>query len=359
MISFILLLAGPLLHPPQIISIGIVTLVFVMFAYFICLFNTTGVISQRVLQTPTLLEVSTVVTILTIFTFISWLSAYLTNQNLQRAVVAEATVRKQKDILAKALEEKSTALRHSEMEQLHQLYRFAIVGQSATATLHELSNHLNILGLDITDFRQKRRHHKNLADAQESIQQMNKIVHAVRETISSKNEPVRFDISSHMYNVIVEFRTLFKKLHIKFSYSIPSSDNPLYVIGEPLNLTQVISILLKNAADACSHVKNPLVRLSVCGTEETISIMVEDNGPGIDKAMRKTLFTPGKSSKASGLGIGLYLAKQLIESGFRGTLSLNSAQAGTCFEILIRRNYSIQGPKDLIKTGQHAGHSIP
>lgn len=86
---------------------------------------------------------------------------------------------------------------------------------------------------------------------------------------------------------------------------------------DPLDLRLVIVNLLANAVDAASKSPSPEVRLEVAlaSDQKTIEIRVEDNGPKLtDEAYAHLGLTPGKSSKAQGLGLGLMIVKALLEA---------------------------------------------
>lgn len=336
-ISFILLLSGPLLEPRHILFIGLLTLFFVILAYIACSLNMQSVLSRRTFSEPSLSEFITVFAVLAVFTFVSWLSSYLSHQYLSIAINAEKTVRQQKNLLIKALENKSMNLRRSQLEHMEQLYQFAIIGQSAAASLHELSNHLNVLGLDIIDLKEKHRHTQSIENAEESIKHMNNIVHTVRKSLAARGESEVFDILPPILNAIRDLRYVSQRTGVTISHQLPPNHVNFRVFGNPVSLTQVVTILLKNAVEACLQSHHPSVQLIVTGTKKTISIIIQDNGPGVHQSMQDTLFLPKRSSKTTGLGVGLYIAKQLIESQFNGSLSLAPSHKGACFEILLKR----------------------
>ena len=83
-------------------------------------------------------------------------------------------------------------------------------------------------------------------------------------------------------------------------------------------MEQVLLNILKNAVEAIGESGTISVRLSLNGGTE---LAIEDNGSGIDPALREKLFTPFFSSKEGGQGVGLTLAAEVLRShGFRYTL---------------------------------------
>jgi signal transduction histidine kinase len=62
---------------------------------------------------------------------------------------------------------------------------------------------------------------------------------------------------------------------------------------------------------------------------------VIDDGPGVPRDIRRTLFEPGITTKEGGWGIGLALARRVVEDAHRGTLTLEPSDKGACFVIRI------------------------
>ena len=98
---------------------------------------------------------------------------------------------------------------------------------------------------------------------------------------------------------------------ISVFFDLPSSFS---VLGSPSKLSRIFSNLFQNAADALLHspIEAPCIR--VCGKIQRgrVQICVEDNGPGIPKHIRSTIFDPFVTAgKKSGHGLGLPIVRRL------------------------------------------------
>lgn len=99
-----------------------------------------------------------------------------------------------------------------------------------------------------------------------------------------------------------------------------------------LALQQVIVNLGQNAIDALAHQPGATLRISVL--TGPVRVRVEDNGPGLDAAIRRRLFEPFRTTKPEGTGLGLMLSRDLA-LGFGGTLTLLDGTPGTGWELLV------------------------
>ncbi len=100
----------------------------------------------------------------------------------------------------------------------------------------------------------------------------------------------------------------------------------------------VIENLLKNSLDAIDKPSGKIIFNLSEKLKETC-IDVTDTGKGIDSKFKKDVFRPGYSTKTRGWGLGLSLAKRIIENYHDGKLTLNDSAPGkgTTFRIKLPR----------------------
>ena len=108
------------------------------------------------------------------------------------------------------------------------------------------------------------------------------------------------------------------------------------MINAPL-LQWVIENLLKNAVDAISG--NGMITLRLLENEHEVSLDITDTGKGIDNKAQRRIFEPGFTSKERGWGLGLPLAKRIVEQYHGGKLLLKHSQpgVGTTFRIVLKK----------------------
>lgn len=104
---------------------------------------------------------------------------------------------------------------------------------------------------------------------------------------------------------------------------------------DPIRLERVIANLVLNACEAASPDSGRIVIITSVNSA-CIQISVWDNGPGVPVAIQQSLFRPFVSyGKAAGSGLGLSIAKQLVED-HGGEIFLDRAcHSGTLFRVII------------------------
>jgi signal transduction histidine kinase len=110
------------------------------------------------------------------------------------------------------------------------------------------------------------------------------------------------------------------------------------VVGRRSELGQLLLSLLTNAIDACAALpkpepkdgeepQKPLVCVTVAREKGKVALRVEDAGPGIAPDVRPRIFEPFFTTKKGALGLGLTLARQVVQS-HAGTLELGRSDLG-------------------------------
>lgn len=127
-------------------------------------------------------------------------------------------------------------------------------------------------------------------------------------------------------------KSRFSKL-IEFSLDIP--DQPVYVNLNPQLYGWTIENLIKNGIDAMKG--KGKINITLSSTNKYAYVYVSDTGSGISKKDFTTIFKPGFTTKKRGWGLGLSLAKRIIEDYHKGRIKvLSSSPEGTTMEIALR-----------------------
>lgn len=90
-------------------------------------------------------------------------------------------------------------------------------------------------------------------------------------------------------------------------------------------ITQVILNLVKNAMQSIGNAADGLIQIKgYCNPDESVSLEIMDNGPGISPEMADHIFIPFFTTKEGGSGIGLSISRQIMRL-HGGTLTLKSS----------------------------------
>ena len=128
-----------------------------------------------------------------------------------------------------------------------------------------------------------------------------------------------------------------KRFSKKFEFEVNLPEGELIMPLIPSLFRWVLENLTKNAVDAMGdHGK---ITLDLIDDGDHIHIDLSDTGKGIPKSQIKQVFNPGFTSKKRGWGLGLSLAKRIIEDYHKGKIGVKSSVVGegTTFRITLRK----------------------
>ncbi len=112
----------------------------------------------------------------------------------------------------------------------------------------------------------------------------------------------------------------------------------------PLNISLfewVIENLLKNALDAMEG--EGILTVTVNEHKDEVYVDITDSGKGIPKKLYKTIFKPGYTTKSRGWGLGLSLAKRIIEMYHKGKIYVlhSETDKGTTIRIILKKTLKL------------------
>ena len=108
-----------------------------------------------------------------------------------------------------------------------------------------------------------------------------------------------------------------------------SADLPL-VSGDSTLMRQVIHNLLQNAQDALAGKPDGRVGIRTESAEESVKLIITDNGPGFPDHMMARMFEPYATTKPKGTGLGLPIVKKIVEELGGGIRVENQPGGGAC-----------------------------
>ena len=167
-------------------------------------------------------------------------------------------------------------------------------------------------------------------------QHMSQTIDDFRTLLHDQKEKKVFGLKVCMMEVATLMTYQLKNIEI--IYDIQEKEQ---ILGYKNECIQVMIILLSNASDALIYRKihAPKIIISHKKDKQWIQIEVLDNAGGIDEVIRKKLFDPyvGTQHKEKATGLGLYIAKIIVEETMQGILSVSHAEEGAKFIIKLKR----------------------
>jgi signal transduction histidine kinase len=122
--------------------------------------------------------------------------------------------------------------------------------------------------------------------------------------------------------------------HVELTVNLGQEAGRL-ALSRPL-LSWVLENLIRNAVDAMDG--EGALALRAHWVEDEFHMELEDNGKGMTKAVARKVFDPGFTTKSRGWGLGLSLAKRIVEEVHGGQISVAWSEPGkgTCFRLIFR-----------------------
>ena len=159
------------------------------------------------------------------------------------------------------------------------------------------------------------------------------------KTITDRFSKVGSVPTMKITDVVKETKTSFDYLQrrssklINFSIDLPNI--PLTVNLNPQLYSWTIENIVKNGIDAMKGKGD--IHISITSNLKAAFIRISDTGKGISKKDFNTIFSPGVTSKKRGWGLGLSLAKRIIEGYHKGKIRVlkSSVDEGTTMEIML------------------------
>jgi signal transduction histidine kinase len=288
-------------------------------------------------------------TVLIIVATVSWLSNRETEQALVRVQRSEAALKVERDMLEVRVRERTDELQLVQMEKMSQTYHFVEFGRLASGLFHDLINPLTSLSMNIENIALMRGNSneeklkllvEDVTHAQNTTFHIQRLMESMRRHLIHESVQEKFSVEQLIHNT-VRILTSYARLHEVQLLVMESPD--VLVFGDPIAFAQVLTNILSNGVESFSKEDLALrpektVTIKTFPKSGGVTIKISDNGPGMSKETLDKIFEPFFSTKgpAGGLGIGLSLAKRIVEKRFGGILSaVSEIGTGTTFTIYL------------------------
>lgn len=198
---------------------------------------------------------------------------------------------------------------------------------------HEIKNPLAVVKGYISLFDvnnpQKSKHYIDIINSEvdRSLELLNDFKDLSRINVLKKDMKI-IDLFDDIKQTMVP---LFKAKKIKYMIKCESD---ITINADYNRMKQVLINLIKNSIEASNKDKN-LISLTTFYSNNSLYIIVKDNGEGMDKETLEKIFTPFYTTKHYGTGLGVCLSKEIIKA-HNGSLSYTSiSNKGTIAKIVL------------------------
>lgn len=253
----------------------------------------------------------------------------------QRTAELETFNQRLQEEIGKAVEKNRT-----QEKILMQQAKMAEIGSMVESIAHQWRQPLNILGLTMTRL--------NINVSLGNHNDMSKVIEIVEQQIDYMSQTIddfrnffkqdRVQTKVNVYHLIGEVETLLGPLLASKKIALVKNIDPsIEVLVYHNELKQVLLNIVNNAREAIeiTKAKDRIIIVSCVDDKFHCRVSIEDSGGGVPHHIIDKIFDPYFTTKfeSQGTGIGLYMAKMIIEKHCFGKLSIYNTKMGACFEV--------------------------
>jgi len=226
------------------------------------------------------------------------------------------------------LEESAVKLARSEREQAWR--------EMAKQVAHEIKNPLTPMRLTVQSF--QRKFDPQDPDIVKKLDEYSKTLIQQIDTMSSiasafsnfAKMPAQQNEMLNVVKIIDLALDIFNEDYIEF---LPEKEE-IIAKFDRTQLIRVVTNLVKNGIQSIPQDRQPKIVVQVLDLEKDVQINISDNGSGISKENLDKIFEPKFTTKSSGMGLGLAMVKNIVET-YKGTITfVTEENTGTTFTVL-------------------------
>ncbi len=225
------------------------------------------------------------------------------------------------------LEESAVKLAKSEREQAWR--------EMAKQVAHEIKNPLTPMRLSVQSF--QRKFDPNDPIIHQKVDEYSKTLIQQIDTMSSiasafsnfAKMPAQQNETLNVVNIVRLAVDIFSEGYISFH----AEEEEIIAKFDRTQLIRVVTNLVKNAIQSIPEGRKPKINVSVTSQDENVDILVSDNGIGVSDEINLKIFEPKFTTKSSGMGLGLAMVKNIVET-YNGSITFTSQLGkGTTFKV--------------------------
>ena len=239
------------------------------------------------------------------------------------------------------LQEKERAIKERDVLLFEQSKR-AEIGEMIGNIAHQWRQPLAIVNTIVGILKEKsKRGMLEREELNDKLDKMEKRMIYMSETIEDFMNYYRPDKDKSVFKIFDAVNKAFDIVHFKSDTEtmklFVSGDCSLKVYGLMNEYVQIIVSILSNIRDIVIHgtLNQVKINISIQREDEVTQLSISDNAGGIDSTALPKIFDPYFTTKhqAMGTGLGLYIAKMIVEDNMAGSLEAYNSSEGATFMI--------------------------
>ena len=243
------------------------------------------------------------------------------------------------NLMVNKLESSREEIEELHFEQLQRADRLTTLGELTAQVAHEVNNRTAVI-MSRTDFlemessKQEKLKSYN-EDFKTILDQTNKISeitkNLLRHSKQTHSQRKNINLEKVISQSILILQPLLKKKNIKCTFSTEATDSD--IVGDELQIEQVITNLIINAADAVTN--SGMIEVLLNENNNKLVVIIKDNGQGIKEEDINKIFSPFYTSKPQdkGTGLGLFIVQNICKSHGANIKCESDFGIGTSFQI--------------------------
>ena len=227
------------------------------------------------------------------------------------------------------LEKSATLLARTQREQAWQ--------EMAKQVAHEIKNPLTPMRLTVQSF--QRRFSNDNPNNDKKIEEFSKMLLEQIDTMSDVANafsdfatlPKPKLVKSDLVEITRRALEIFEGDIVRFK----TSDHEIKLRLDRTQWIRVTTNIVQNALQAVNHGEQPKIKVSIKKDQKNVKISFADNGIGIPKSIQSKVFEPKFTTKTKGMGLGLGIIKNIIDS-HKGKIEYTTGDKGTTFVVTLK-----------------------
>ncbi len=233
------------------------------------------------------------------------------------------------NLMIDELEESASKLAKSEREQAWR--------EMAKQVAHEIKNPLTPMKLTVQSFERTFDPNEDgirekVKDYAQMLTQQIDVMSSIATSFSDFARMPQKNIETiELISVIKSAVDIFYENEIQLNANV----NEVFIDLDKNQITRVLNNLVKNAIQATEATTTPEIKITIFNQKNKVLITVEDNGKGIKEKDKEHIFEPKFTTKTSGMGLGLPMVKNIVET-YGGKVTFESIlNKGTIFKVTL------------------------